>query len=332
MKKLRVLYIYAGDANRPGWMTQEPQVNQHIEWSTLGVEAGASLQRVIKALTHRAALQSLDLIISSEYFLAFGVNLRLLLTACSTPHVIWGLNQSRKTLAQPFVHSLSNRVFGRSDFVITHSRAEASMFQKLHALPSKKFKFVPWGFDLPNIDPRPFLEQQVPYVCLVGRNNRDLETFALACDMAKIQGVVITSTVSADVRDMLQARQILLFENLSFERCLACIRDGLFSAVLLNDDDRGAGHITMVAAMLLGKAQVVSDAQVIKDYVHSPEHAVKVPLRDPQACAQAFQQLANHEALRNRMGEAAREHARLVNSNQAVANHLLALASSLKRD
>lgn len=326
MKRLRVLYVYSGDPKHPGWLTGDALVQPHIEWTPLGIDASGSAQRILAALTRGPSLSGFDLIISSEYFLAFGVNLRLLLTGCQTPHIVWGLNQSRRVLDQPVIHALANRVFARSDRVVTHSRAESAMFQNLHQLASAKFTFVPWGFDLPAIEPKAFLDDPQPYVCLVGRNNRDLATFAKACQLSGLRGVVITSTLTPSAREHLVDQGVRVFENLSFERCLACLRDSLFSAVLLNDDDRGAGHITMVAAMMLGKAQVVSDAQVIADYVESPAHALKVPLSDPSACAQAFRELATQDTLRRRMGEAAQAHALTHNSNRAIADHLLSLA------
>jgi glycosyltransferase involved in cell wall biosynthesis len=323
LRKLRILYIYSGKTSSPGWLTAHPLVCEQVEWIPHGVEADGSMARIKAAMLTPHSLQQVDLIISSEYYLSVGVNLRLLLTGCKTPHVVWGLNQSRKLLRPPGLRWLVNRVFNRADRVVTHSREESLLFQHLHQIPASKFSFAPWGYDLPPIDATPFLAEARPYVCLVGRNNRDLDTFTAAVQKAGVHGVIITSSLPADRRQSLVDQGVEVFENLSFERCLACLRDSLFSAVLLNDSQRGAGHITIVSAMMLGKAQVVSDASVIQDYVINGEHALNVPLADVDACARAFSQLLNNPELAAQMGQRGRAHALAHYTNDAIARELL---------
>ena len=135
MRKLRILYIYSGKTSSPGWLTAHPLVCEQVEWIPHGVEADGSMARIKAAMLTPHSLQQVDLIISSEYYLSVGVNLRLLLTGCKTPHVVWGLNQSRKLLRPPGLRWLVNRVFNRADRVVTHSREESRLFQHLHQIP-----------------------------------------------------------------------------------------------------------------------------------------------------------------------------------------------------
>lgn len=323
LRKLRVLYVYSGQTASPGWLTQHPLVGERVEWIPHGVEADGSMARIKAAMLTPHSLNQVDLIISSEYYLSVGINLKLLLAGCKTPHVVWGLNQSRKLLRPPGLRWLVNRVFNRSTLAVTHSREESLLFQHLHHIPANKFAFAPWGYDLPPIDPTPFLADARPYVCLVGRNNRDLDTFTSAANKADVHGVIITSSLPVDRRQALVAQGVDVFENLSFERCLACLRDSLFSAVLLNDSQRGAGHITIVSAMMLGKAQVVSDASVIQDYVINGEHAFNVPLSDVDACTAAFSALLHNPEQAALMGQRGRAHALAHYTNDAIARELM---------
>lgn len=329
VRKLRVLFAYAGSPSNPGWMTGDAQLKEQIEWVPLGIEANGSLQRVIQTLRQLQRPDQFDVVISNEYYISFAVNAWLLVRQHALPHAIWGLNQSRRMLTQPLVRSLANMVFARSNLVVTHSRAEQAIFRDVHDIPAGTFRFVPWGFDLPRIDPQPFRADIRPYACLVGRNNRDIATFIAACTEAGIAGVVISS--EKDIAELRASKpdHIELHADLSFERCLACLRDSAFSAVLLNDDQRGAGHITMVAAMMLGKAQVVSDAQVIADYVESPTHALKIPIGNTFAAAQAFRRLIDATGERIAMERSAQAHAFAHYSNSAISAHLKSVLAEL---
>lgn len=322
---IRVLYVHVGRPGEAGWLTTHPQVCAHVTWSTLAINHEGSFARLWHSVRGLAAAPQVDLIISSEYYLALGVNAWLKMSGLRTPHIVWGLNQSRQLMTQPLLHPLANRLFARSTLIVTHSLAERTLFQRLHCIPAQKFRFVRWGFDLPAVSDQPFSSTK-PYVCLVGRNNRDIETFAQACQRAGLRGEVISSPLPIAQVTKLAEMGVGFHANLSFERCLACIRDSQFSAVLLNDDERGAGHITMVAAMLLGKAQVVSDAQVIADYVDAPDHALKVRMNDVEDCARAFDALSRDHTLRHAMEHSAVVHAQTHCSNDAVARAFIALS------
>jgi glycosyltransferase involved in cell wall biosynthesis len=323
---IKVVYVYPGQAGQAIWLTSHQQVARSVEWIPVAIEHEGSAARVWHTLQAMGDTpKDADLIVSGEYYVAVGVNAWLRTSGRRTPHIIWGLNQSRRLLTQPLLHQVANHLFARSNLVVTHSRAESHQFQQIHRIQAEKFRFVRWGFDLPAVEAAPFSGPE-PYVCLVGRNNRDIDTFAQACQQAGIRGEVISAPLPPEQVSRLASMGVTAQANLSFERCLACLRDSLFSAVLLKDDSRGAGHITMVAAMLLGKAQVVSDAQVIADYVNAPEHALKVPMNDVNSCARAFQQLATNAALRQQMERQAQDHARRHCTNDAVADAFLTLA------
>lgn len=328
---IKVVYVYPGQSGQASWLTSHQEVARSVEWVPVAIDHEGSAARVWHTLRAMGDTpKDADLIVSGEYYVSVGVNAWLRTSRRCTPHIIWGLNQSRRLLTQPLVHQIANHLFARSDLVVTHSQAESHQFQQIHQIHAEKFRFVRWGFDLPAVDAAPFSAPE-PYVCLVGRNNRDIETFARACQQIGLRGEVISAPLPNEQVVRLASMGVTVHANLSFERCLACLRDSLFSAVLLKDDSRGAGHITMVAAMLLGKAQVVSDAQVIADYVNAPEHALKVPMNDVNNCAHAFQRLATDTTLRQHMERQAKDHATRHCTNDAVADEFLRLAREASR-
>ncbi len=329
---LRALYVYIGKPGDSGWVTGSDVRRERMAWETVAIQSDGSAARVWQAFKQSGDLSRFDLVVTSEYYLSVGVNLRLLMGGHSTQHIIWGLNQSRRLLKAPGLNGLIDRVFQRANRVVTHSREEQRMFERIHRIAPSRFRFSPWGFDLPTPDAKPFAARKHPYVCLIGRNNRDLPTFVEAAVKAGLHPVVVSSTLPDPEKEALELLGAELHENLPFEHCLACIRDSLFNAVLLKDSSRGAGHITMVAAMMLGKAQVVSDASVIKDYVNSPSHALCVPIGDVIRCAQAFHTLATSPDLTAQMGAAAQAHAQQHYTHSAIIENFKRIVQECVQD
>jgi hypothetical protein len=174
-----------------------------------------------------------------------------------------------------------------------------------------------------------FSARQTPYICLIGRNNRDLATFAQAIQRSGYPGVAVVSKLAESELTMLRQAGVEVHQNLTMNDSLDCLRHAAINAVLIKDDQRGAGHITMVSALQLGVPQVVSCAAVTADYVQMPEHGIAVPLGDARATAQAFRDLMEDAGRRARVAQAAKTagwaHFSHASVQEAVDKHLSAL-------
>jgi glycosyltransferase involved in cell wall biosynthesis len=283
-----------------------------------------------KALFIGEDLSNYDLIITREYFAAFGINLRLLLTFSKVKHVTIGLNQSRRLLKTNFrlVDRLINVVFRRSDLVVVHSRREAELFSRLHRIPANKFYFSLWGYDLPPTEVTRFSAWPKRYVCLVGRNNRDVETFVRAIASVDIDGIMIISSNLCVASESLPAN-VHQFLDLPLGETLDCIKNASVSIILLKDNDRGAGHITMVSAMFLGTPQIVSDVDVIKDYVVDGVSAVTVPVGDVESVKLSIERLLDDSALAVKLSMNARDYAQRWLTNESVVRRMVSALDKL---
>ena len=146
-----------------------------------------------------------------------------------------------------------------------------------------------------------------------------------------MHGVIITSGMQDEELSALRSEwpEIEVHTDLSMGDCLDCLRNCLFNAVLLRDDNRGAGHITMVASMLLGKAQIVTRAQVVQDYVAEDRHALMVEVGSSSGFTQAAARLRDDGPLRERLGDAARAFALRHLSHRSVSDRLRAVVDEL---
>jgi len=233
-----------------------------------------------------------DVVVSGEYRRAFLVNLALLLTVSRAPHVILGMNLSARPIVSRnrLMQWMVNRIFQRSTTIVVHSTTEADIFSRLHGLPRDRFAFSHWGFDLP-ADSARFDKEAKPYFCMIGRNNRDFETFAAALRRAGANGIAILPgylELSPDVE-----QTFTVYRDLPMADCVSCIRNAAANVTLLLDDSRGAGHITVVTAMHLGVPQIYSETAVLREYFCVPGYGQAVPIRDPEQVASAMRDVLN---------------------------------------
>jgi hypothetical protein len=274
----KVLNITLGGASGNVRVVNTAQAKFEIHDYSLGTDKTLAIMR--RAALIDRHLKQYDVIITREYFTSFAMNFRLALTFCRTRHLTVGLNRSRRVLKTgvSLLDKVIDRIFCRGDLFFVHSRHEISLFSDLHQIPSEKFCFLLWGFDVPKIENDQFDKRPKKYVCMIGRNNRDIETFCQAAHGLDVDAILVTSQ-HQNIPNPLPAN-VHVYSDLSMEDCLSCIKHSCANLILVKDDERGAGHITAVAAMLLGTPQIVSDAQVLSDYFVEGYNCIKVPMGD----------------------------------------------------
>jgi len=98
---------------------------------------------------------------------------------------------------------------------------------------------------------------------------------------------------------------------------------------MLKDDSRGAGHITMISAMLMGRPQIITQAEVVQDYLELGRHAVGVPFNQPEAAAQAMRWVLEHSEQARHQARAAQRLALERYTNAAIGQSFLHLMKTL---
>ena len=285
------------------------------------IREGSSPRQVLRALWLTRDVRSFDAVIASDYTGAFAVAIMALLLRSRALLIAVGFNLSRRPFrsGQAAIDRIVDRVFARLDRIVVHSTPEADQFVALHTLDRRRFSVVPWGFDLPPVaDDVAALVPRTPYVAMIGRNNRDFEAAALGLQGTGIGGVFVGCGDLQAAGDT----ELRTFPTLPFDQCLGIMRNAIASLIILNDGNRGAGHITAVAGMLLERPHIFSDAPVIGDYLQDRVHGIAVPFGKPEALRHAIRQLADDPALRERYGRQGRETALIQMSNAAFSRKI----------
>lgn len=326
----KLLYFYRAESGavnslattlrERGWQVHEVPVSDFAPlWGVLDV-------------FRRRDFSAYDIVAASEYYLTWATCLRLLFNR--KPKVVaLTFNQSRRLLLTGigFVDRALNRIWRRAALFLVHSNAEAVLFARVHAIPESRFAFSHWGYDLPPHDVRKTELPSEPYVTMIGRNNRDFATFCAAVERAGVRGVLITAAYIMSRYSLENSGKVLILADRPMEECLNYVAGSFAHLVLVLDADRGAGHISSVSAMHLGKSQIFSDVAPLRDYLIDGFNGIAVPVGDIEAVADAICSLQHDGALREKLGENGRRFAFEQLSYHASAGRiveaLLAVAS-----
>lgn len=248
-----------------------------------------------------------DLVVTDEYFNAAFASLLLRVVPLRIRHVVVGLNVSgNRTLSTPFrpLNIVINFFLQRMDLIFVASRAEAPLFAELHGLPLERFSFVHWAYDLPDETGSMDLPD-VPFFCMIGRNNRDIRTFCDALEGTPYGGLLICDPAPAEALP----DHVRVWVGVPMGDCIRALRHSVANVIVVNDAGRGAGHITLVTAMHCGKAQILSRVPPMADYFVDGRHAITVGLGRADELRAAMYRLAQDPDACEAMGDAARRHA-----------------------
>ena len=316
----RLLYFFRGEepGARPSFAA--PLEAQGWEIDCVAVSDYAPARGILDVLQCRRDFSNYNVVAASEYFLTWALCLRLLFSRVKAKAVALTFNQSSRRLAltgfRP-IDALLNRVWRRIALFLVHSRAEARLFAQVHDIPADRFVFSYWGYDLPDFSRAKVKVPDQPYVTMVGRNNRDLATLYAAAERSGVPAVVITAGYMASRYPARPPANVTLLVDRPMEECLSYVDRSFAHLVLVTDSNRGAGHISAVSAMLLGKPQIFSDVAPIADYLIDDFNGIAVTLGDAEAVADAIRRLKEDSALAERLGSAGKKFALEHMSDQA---------------
>ena len=217
------------------------------------------------------------------------------------PVIVYRFNFGDKLLPAKSKLSIITFAYSRLDGFVVSSRIERELYAKAFSLPVDKFDFVHWARWPPQAEPEMPLEKG-DYICAVGGNARDYATlmeaarrlpqlrFALVVRPENLVGLTIPANVSTYV-------------DMPLGHAMNIVLHSRFMVLPLRASDVPNGHDTIVAAMHLGKALIVTNSSGVQDYARDGDNAVLVTpgsvddltakietlSRDPEQCARLSQ-------------------------------------------
>ena len=195
---------------------------------------------------------------------------------------------------------------GTVDRAYVLTEAERSLYARTFGVPQGRFVKIDWGVAPP--EPAPARRIEGDYVSALGGEARDYTTlFEAARRLPTTQFAVVARPHNLVGLD--RPANVATFENLSKSEAWAIVSNSIVHVLPLRSRDTPCGIVTLVGAMHVGLAQVVTRAVGVQDYAHDGEHAVYVPPVDPAALADAIGALTRDQRRRAEMGRSAKKRA-----------------------
>lgn len=253
-----------------------------------------------------ARAAEVDLVVSHHPYMTLWTAASLRGRRVATPHVAFSFNHGNKRFFRGPLLWLARHSLPQVGLINVLSGGERLLFNSLYDIPLSRIRFSHWAVEPPKVQaPLPGEYAAVrPYICALGRNNRDFRTLLKALESIPINVVIVCS--KRDAATLAAGPNVIVKSEISLDESLQILDGSLFSVVPLADNSTGAGHMTFVHAMHLGKPQIATDVENTRDYFIHDVHGLRVPPRDVEAMRAAVQRLLDEPQTRERFGAAAR--------------------------
>lgn len=299
--------VAAGRVPRPEYLVLERDHGVELaDWTRVGAESGRSPRVALKHARWALARASrYRAILSDGEHVGIPIALGKRALGIRTGHVVIGhhLTTARKRPYFRLLHAES----GMSKLIL-HSPKQLELAKSDLGIEVDRLALIPYAVDSLFWSPRRPAEDRL--VLAVGREHRDYATFARAAAHLPLQ--VFVAADSAFSRDAACSLPACWPSNFT---CRSVGREELrelyarasLVVVPLLDTDFQAGVTTMLEAMSMSKAVLVTRTSGEPGVIDDGATGVFVPAGDSAAMAEAMIALMTDRSLRARLGSNARE-------------------------
>lgn len=270
--------------------------------------------RAVKQLISDARNEPFDLIVTHGPWPTAWTGNMLGAAKADSKHLAFSFNFT--DLPTGFRRSLMTRAFETVDHFAVFTNTEQDLYEHYFGIDRSKILRAPWGVR-PPLSAAPPKQIEGDYFAALGGEARDYGTL---CEAARrcpeIKFVAIARPYNFDRLNPPENLEVLF--NLQFEKAWAIVWHAAAALIPLRSRETPCGLVTLVGGMHLGKAQIVTEAVGVTDYIENKKTGLTVPEKDPAALAAAIRAYAENPDLAAAHGEAAKAYAAMYCSEQAT--------------
>jgi glycosyltransferase involved in cell wall biosynthesis len=214
-----------------------------------------------------------------------------------------------------------------SRFVV-FSTIEKSIYSSTFNVPLKRFDFIFCDADPRRIDQHksPYIEGS--YISAIGGNARDFGVLmAAARTLPELRFVLVVRP--DNLQGFSVPENVHVHIDLPFEIAMNVLLHSKFMILPLLGSSVPCGHVTLACAMHLGKAIAITGSSGIADYVRDGVTGVTFPSGDSTALAIAIRRLSDDPSFCERLGNAARQFASDMCSEDRTVSYFRRLCADL---
>jgi len=196
------------------------------------------------------------------------------------------------------------------DRFVVFSTMERTLYAKYFDLPLERFDMLHWGVQPPALQAQAAPLEAGDYVCAIGSQARDYALlFETMRSLPSIRLVVVATPQS--LHGLSVPENVRVHTNIPLADAMNILAFSRFMVLPLRSSEVPCGHVTLVAAMHLGKAIVSTDSSGVSDYVKKGSTGELVASRDPTSMSRAIQALYDDPDTAVRLGAAGLSFARV---------------------
>ena len=267
----------------------------------------ASLARFAgaRALAQAAQRAPFDLIVSHGPLASAWTAALLGSAKNETRHLAFAFNFT--DLPTGLRKTLFTRALKSVDAFAVFTDAEQRLYADFFKLDPDKILRAPWGV-APPLKSLPVGRIKGSYVASLGGEARDYETL---CRVARLcpESKFVVIARPANFAGLSPPENLDVRFNLPFDEAWGIVGHAAVAIIPLRNRKTPCGLVSLIGAMHLGKAQIVTQAAGVRDYIQNGETGLLTAPGDAEAMAAALHRLQGDEALTRRIGENASAYA-----------------------
>jgi glycosyltransferase involved in cell wall biosynthesis len=235
------------------------------------------------------------------------------------PHVAWAFNFPRLPVRS--TRRLMARAYAGVDRFIVYSSMERALYAEVFGIPEEKIEVVFWGVGEPPVARPEAAIEPGDYISAMGGNARDYPLLMAA--MALVPDIPLVAVMRPDNAAGLTAPpNVRIRVDLPLGEAHNVTKFSRFMVLPLAGSEVPCGHVTMVTAMLLRKAFLVTASSGVRDYVREDVNGLTCDAHSAEALAARIRELWDDPARCERLGEGGRRFAAAHCSEESTRAHL----------
>lgn len=276
---------------------------ENYQWTfhTKPVLEGGRKALIILALQAVKKIRINDIVIVHGPWLTLFVSLVMRLLLIKKPILSFTFNHGNGIFFSGLPLMLAKKSLSNVDFFVTHSSFERKLLSEKYNIPFENIGFTHWAIRPPKSGRSlvEYLPPGKPFVCCIGRNNRDISTFLKAIEKTGVHAVLICGAGQVSQFDVPSHVQVRC--DVTSAECEEVMEKALATIVPLIDESTGAGHMTVVSSLHYGTPVIGTEGPILSDYLIENVTGLSVPFGSSDAIAKAILKLLADTDFRDRL-------------------------------
>jgi glycosyltransferase involved in cell wall biosynthesis len=194
------------------------------------------------------------------------------------------------------------------DRFVVFSTMERTLYARYFDLPIERFDMLHWAVQPPPVSEKDKPLEQGDYACAIGSQARDYAALADAMKRLPHRRLVLVAT-RGSLHGIDVPSNVTVRSDIPFMDAMNILVHSQFMVLPLRDSEVPCGHVTLVSAMHLGKAILVTDSLGVADYVQPGVNGLTVAPRDARKLAEQIDLMFEERDAAARMGAAGKRFA-----------------------